>query len=333
MSVPAVTLLVTAHNEAAHVAATIAHLLAQQGIEGGFEILLVDDASTDGTAEAARAAAAGDPRLRVIAARRDPASPLTTRQQALDLGFAEARGEVVLLCDADSAMRRDWAARMAAPILSGGAEAAAGPVGFVPATGWIARWQSCDAHYYFLVSRLVARAGFAPGVFFGNFAVRRSAHAELGGFTGIGFALTEDLAFARALHAAGKRIAFLPGPGARVDVRACPDWASLVTRSLRVTAGGPSVLAAVLTIWPLTLLLLLLAALLAAAPALWWAAGLRWLLGAGLVRFALAGHEDGRIRRFAPLYEPMAFALAAAVLWRVARGRARVGWGGQDYER
>ncbi|PRX37850.1 Glycosyltransferase like family 2 [Meinhardsimonia xiamenensis] len=333
MTAPGVTFLVTAHNEAAHIGATVRHLLAQEGVPGGFEILLVDDASTDGTATAAREAAAGDARLRVIGSRRDPASPLTTRQQALDLGFAEARGEVVLLVDADSAMRRDWAARMAAPVLAGRADAAAGPVGFVPSRSWIARWQSCDAHYYFLVCRLLARAGLAAGVFFGNFAVRRAVHAELGGFSGIGFALTEDLAFAQALHAAGRRIAFLPGPGTRVDVHACPDFPSLVARSLRVTSGGPSVLAAVLTIWPLTLLGLLLAALVSGAPALWWAAGLRWLAGAGLVRLALRAHEDPRVRRFAWFYEPLAFVLAAAVLWRVARGQARIGWGGRNYER
>lgn len=328
---PRLSLVVTAHDEAAHIGRTVAGLLAQEGVAGGFEVIAVDDASTDGTAEAARLAGGGDPRLRVISARRDPASPLTTRQQALEHGFAEARGEVVLLVDADSALHRDWAARMAAPILAGRAEAAAGPVGFVPATGWVGRWQTCDSHYYFLVSRLLARAGGAGGVFFGNFAVHRATFIEIGGFAGIGYTLTEDLAFARALQADDRTIAFL-GQEVRVDVRACPDFRSLVTRSLRVMSGPFSALAAVLTLWPLTLLILVVAALLTGWAPLWWAAAIRYLAGAALVRVALSGHEDGRVRRFAPLHEPLAFVLSAAVLARLAQG-ARVGWGGQSYDR
>lgn len=329
MADPAVSIVITAHNEAAHIGATVAAAAAQAGVPGGFEIVLVDDRSTDGTAEAARAA--GGDLLRLYPGAPDPASPLTTRQQALDLAFRKARGQVILTLDADSAMAPDWAARMAAPMLEGRADAVAGRIGFAPADHWVARWQTCDAQYYFLVSVLLVRAGFGGGVFFGNFGFRRALYEQVGGFEAIGFALTEDLAFAQAIQAAGARLDFAE-QDARVDVRPCADFAALVTRTLRISAGRVSALALVLTVWPLSLPALILLALLTGAGGAWVAVGLRYGLGVALVRAALAGHPDRRVRGFAPFYEPMVYRLSAAVLARVLR-RERVGWGGGQYGR
>lgn len=329
MTAPRLSIVITAHNEAAHVAGTLAALNRQEGVPGGVEIVLVDDRSTDGTAERARAA--GGEALRLLQGAPDPASPLTTRQQALDLGFRAARGEVVLTLDADSAMAPGWAAAMAAPILAGEADAVAGPVGFVPAEGWVALWQNCDAHYYFLISDWLTRAGFAGGVFFGNFAFRRELYDRVGGFGRIGFALTEDLAYAQALHAAGARLAHR-WEGTRVDVRACPDFPALVDRTLRISSGRFSALALVLTVWPLTLPLLLGLALVFGGGGLWLAVALRYLGGALMVRHALRHHPSGRVRAFAFLYEPAVFRLTAAVLARVIR-KETVGWGGKSYDR
>lgn len=325
---PLLSVVVTAHDEAPHIAATVKAVLGQQGLPGPLEMVLVDDRSTDGTAEAAEAA--GDHRLTVLSARPDPASPLTTRQQALDLGFRAARGRVILTLDADSRVSPGWAAAMARPILEERADAAAGPVGFLPDDHWVARWQTCDAHYYFLVSAMVARLGGAGGVFFGNFAFRRGLYEELGGFAALGFALTEDLAFALATQREGGRVAFL-GTGTRVDVAACPDFDALVTRTLRVSKGPPSALATVLTVWPLTLPALFVAALIGGGWALWLAFLIRYGVGVALVRAALGDHPSARVRRFAPFYEPGAFVLAGGVLSRILRRRAGVAWGGKRY--
>lgn len=323
---PEVTVAITAHNEGPHIGATLAALARDPWVrDGRAEVLLVDDRSTDDTVAKARAALPG---LRLLAAAPDPASPLTTRQQALDLAFHEARGRVVLLMDADSRPPEGWVAHMAAPVLEGRAAAVAGPVGFLPLSRWTGLWQSCDAASYSLVCRLLAALGRRTGVFFGNFAVRRDLHARLGGFGGIGPAVTEDLAFAQALGAAGERIAFATAP-ARVDVHAVPDLQALVARSRRVTQGPASLLAAVLGAWHVSLLLLLLGAVVGLVP--WtWLLG-RWLLGVLLLWVALAvSHRDPRLFLFAPLYEPGVLALAALVL--LARRRAQgITWGGRRY--
>ncbi|MBV0912350.1 glycosyltransferase [Anianabacter salinae] len=327
MTAPLLSFVVTTHNEAAAIRATILALDAQTGLPGEAEIVMVDDRSTDGTI--AEAEAAGSTRLSLFRSAPDAGSPLTTRQQALDLAFRKARGEIVLTVDADSDIPPDWAARMVAPILQGGHDAVAGPIGFAPLKGPLALWQTLDAAQYHLISRAVNGMGAAGGILFGNFAFRRDWYTRVGGFEALGFALTEDLAFGNAVHAAGADIGYA-GPGSRIDVRPVPSAGALVRRTLRISSGPASTLAAVLSVWTLSLLVLVLMSLVLAP--LWWLAGLRYVAGMALLLFAVKDRKDPRLMLFIPLHEPLVYVLGVAVLWSLARG-ARVGWGGQSYGR
>lgn len=96
MRAPRVSVVIPAYNAADSLAATVASAQAQSLRD--IEILIVDDASGDGTLELAQALAAGDPRIRVIAAgeNRGPAG-------ARNLGFAAAAGAWIALLDADDA--------------------------------------------------------------------------------------------------------------------------------------------------------------------------------------------------------------------------------------
>ncbi|NOG70128.1 glycosyltransferase [Roseicella sp. DB1501] len=107
---PRVAAVVPARDEAATIGATVASLLAQD-YPGEFRLVVVDDRSTDGTGEAARAAAAGDPRLTVL--RGGPRAPgWTGKLWALEQGLGAALAETpnatpdgapdyLLLTDAD----------------------------------------------------------------------------------------------------------------------------------------------------------------------------------------------------------------------------------------
>ena len=94
---PGVTVLIPAYNEEAVIATSVAAALAVDYPE--LEVLVLDDGSTDATEAAALEARAGDPRCRVI---RDPVN--RGKADRLNVGFSQARHELVAVTDADTHM-------------------------------------------------------------------------------------------------------------------------------------------------------------------------------------------------------------------------------------
>jgi glycosyltransferase involved in cell wall biosynthesis len=90
---PTFSVVMPAHNTASTIGAAIASVLAQS--RGDFELLVVDDSSTDGTADVVRELAA-DPRVQLL--RTDSRSgPGAARNVA----FARARGRYISMLDSD----------------------------------------------------------------------------------------------------------------------------------------------------------------------------------------------------------------------------------------
>jgi dolichol-phosphate mannosyltransferase len=98
---PVLSVVVPCHNEEGNVPRYAAELVpALEALGASFEILIVDDGSTDGTAAAADAFAAAQPSARVLR--------LPSNQglgAALRAGFAAARGEWIATLDADLTFR------------------------------------------------------------------------------------------------------------------------------------------------------------------------------------------------------------------------------------
>jgi hypothetical protein len=115
-----VSVLIPAFNEAAIIERTLSTVrdhLSTRSDSYAWEVLVVDDGSTDGTGALADAFAAGDERIRVLHHKTN-----FGLGQALRYGFAQAKGDVVVTLDSDLTYSVDHIDRLLAAFVETGAK-------------------------------------------------------------------------------------------------------------------------------------------------------------------------------------------------------------------
>ena len=329
-----ISFVITAHNEAQSIEGCLLSLAGQQGFdEKSAQIVLVDDRSTDLTAEAAKGL--GLPNLELVSIKNRPDADLTARQAALDKGFLLARGEWIFVTDADADARPNWADSTLAFAGRKNAQAVAGPVAFRPANKSLAArfWAaffSVDSLFYIFWCKVLCFMGRPSGFVFGNLAFCRKALLKAGGPGAWPFSLTEDLVFARMLFKAKIKVAYRLFPG--VSVTGCPNLAACMERGMRVGAGGGfSWLFAAMTLW-MALLVFLGAGALFGTAWLAWLFCLRYLAGVVLVSILCLVAKRPALVWLSPFYEPFITVMGAVVLIK-ASGKKSIHWAGIDYQR
>jgi glycosyltransferase involved in cell wall biosynthesis len=157
-----VSIVVPALNEERLIGACLVSL-AQQDYPGPLDVIVVDNCSTDATAEAARELGA-----RVVA--EDRRGVCNARQR----GTEAAIGEIVISTDADTIFSRDWVSRIVAAFERGG-DAVVGVCGacrFVDAPFWARPYTAVLFGFVALYYRLTGRVCYATAT---NIAFRRTA--------------------------------------------------------------------------------------------------------------------------------------------------------------
>lgn len=109
---PRVTVAIPTYNRAAILRQTLATLARQDFPAADWELLVIDNASTDDTPAAVAEFAASTPAPRYLLEREQGLNHARNR------AIAEARGEVLIFGDDDILVRPDWVRQMSAPLLA-----------------------------------------------------------------------------------------------------------------------------------------------------------------------------------------------------------------------
>ena len=207
-----VTVLVPARDEAHRVPDLVADLRAQHGVPG-MRVIVLDDDSSDGTADAARRAAAGDDRIEVVRSTERPPAGWTGKAAACAHAYRVAAPAadtgVIVFVDADvrlapQALRAAVTSlrRMGADLLSPWPFQVAGSPAehlLQPLLCW-----SWFSSLPVAVADRTTRPSMAVAC--GQFLVFDArAYAAIGGHAAVAASPTEDLDLARTLRAAGRR--------------------------------------------------------------------------------------------------------------------------------
>lgn len=330
---PAVAIVVPARDEAPVIEATLRSLLAQD-YPGPWRVILVDDASTDGTGAVARGL--DDPRLTVLTGVPRPAG-WSGKLWAVHQGLRETGdAEFVLLTDADITHDPRHLATLVAKAEDQGLDMVSEMVAL--ACDSAAERALVPAFVFFFqllypfdwVNDSQRNTAAAAG---GTILIRRRALRRTNGVETVRGALIDDVALARAVKRGGR--IFLGHSTLARSVRPYPDigdiWRMVARTAYVQLRFSPLLLFATTLGMALTWLVPPAAALFADGPARWLGL-IAWVLLAGsylptLRRFGRSAAWAPVLPLIAAFY--MAATIGSAVDHHCGRG---VAWKGRAYE-
>jgi len=206
---PRVSVVMPVLNAARTLEEQLSSLVAQE-VEGGFEVVVADNGSSDGSIDIARSFVDRLDLVVVEANRRRGAGA------ARNDGCRAARGELFVFLDADDRVDPGYLAALAEALV--GADLAGGRVVPVPlgsATGTV-----LDPSM--LTGRDGLREGYLPWASSSNMGIRRDAFDRVGGFDEELRFACEDVDLCWRVQLAGGSIAFAPGAALHYRLPASP---------------------------------------------------------------------------------------------------------------
>ncbi len=200
-----VSVLVPARNEARRIATCIATVLDQVSVPD-LEILVLDDGSTDGTADVVRRVAAGDPRVRVLRGNPLPDGWLGKPHACHQLARA-ATGSVLVFLDADVVLA-PHAVAATVQLLREASLDVVSPYPRQLAETWSERLVQplLQWSWLTLLPLRLAEQSPRPSLTAGNgqlLAVDTAAYRRAGGHEAVRGEVLDDVALVRAVKAAG----------------------------------------------------------------------------------------------------------------------------------
>jgi hopene-associated glycosyltransferase HpnB len=322
---PDVDIVIPARDEAETIGPVIAALLAQD-YAGRFRIFLVDDNSTDGTAQKAGTA----PNLTILTGK-PKAEGWSGKLWALSQGIAASSAPVLLFADADIVHDPRHLSALVARLLEPRADMVSEMVrlnctslperALVPAFVYFFQMLYPFARVNDPRSGVAAAAG-------GTVLIRREALERIGGIAAIRGALIDDVTLAKAVKNSGgaaRTAIYLGHSGLAISIRPYPRWDDLWQMIARTafTQLRYSALLLLLTLIGLTLVWLV------PVWAILWAGS--WERVAGFATFVLAALSyQPTLRRYrcSPLWA-LALPLIAAFYMAATVGSALNYWLGR----
>ncbi len=189
---PSVTVLVCARNEEKNLDGCLASLLSLDYPSALLEILIVDDRSTDATAQMLESWKKQFPNLKTISTADFDETQHQGKVNALIRGMDEASGEFVVITDADCAVCPNWVREHLRWY-----DNETGMVSSITVLDSMKPFdiaQSLEMTELLGLSMAAINYSIPVSVIGNNLSIRKAAYEEIGGYRKIPFSVTEDVA-------------------------------------------------------------------------------------------------------------------------------------------
>ena len=231
------SIIIPARNEEAQIENCLLSVLSQTYPNTLFEVIVVDDYSTDNTAAIVTSLQEKYPNLSLIQLEKLPNTKLLNsyKKKAIELAIQQAAGDFIVTTDADCIVNKKWLQNLDAYIRQTGAVFVAAPVKFTDNKSFVSRFQCLDFMSLQGITAAAVAAGFHSMCNGANLAYSKQVFNEVGGFKGIdNIASGDDMMLMHKIVGQHKKgVQFLFSPEVVVCTEPMPTWKDFLNQRIR----------------------------------------------------------------------------------------------------
>jgi 1,2-diacylglycerol 3-beta-glucosyltransferase len=230
-----VSVIIAARNEEANLYDCLKSVANQTYPVSLFEIIVMNDGSTDGTETICADFIKRYPNIKSVQVKNDLI--IHGKANALAQGIETATGEIILITDADCTVQKTWVEQTANRY-----DSEIGLIGgftLQKATTPFEGMQSLDWTFILGMAAATAGLGYPLGSIGNNLSFRRSAYEQVGGYRKLKFSVTEDYTLVQAIVGSKKWKYLYPIDLKHfVESKSCPNLQALLRQKHRWGKGG-----------------------------------------------------------------------------------------------
>lgn len=231
------SVIVPARNESERIEACLQSILRQQYPSDCYEILVVDDFSTDDTAVKVRKLASQYPRVQLLSLQDFYAdgNQLAYKKKAIELAISKSKGSWIVTTDADCVVPPDWLHHFNAMIAKENPVFIAAPVMFTNNGKFSGIFQVLDFLSLQGITAAAVSAGSHTMCNGANLAYSKQAFEQVGRFKGIDHLASGDdmLLMYKMKKQFGNRLSYLFSAQSIVLTAPMPNWKQFLHQRIR----------------------------------------------------------------------------------------------------
>ncbi|ROL62456.1 glycosyltransferase [Bacteroidetes/Chlorobi group bacterium ChocPot_Mid] len=232
------SVVVPGRNEEANFKECILSIAQSNYPSDRFEIIAVNDRSEDSTGQILDDLKSQIPNLSVIHIDDTTKVPnLRGKPGALQAGIERAKGEIIVMTDADCTVNPNWLSTLAKTFQDEQIGMSAGYSAIKTKTIFD-KIQAVEWTYLHTLATTGVGFDIPLSCYGNNLAVRKKDFDAIGGYHSVSFSVTEDLALMHAIHKSGKKIRYLTLEESTITTQPCPNFKEYLKQKHRWVIGA-----------------------------------------------------------------------------------------------
>lgn len=217
-----ISVIVPARNEEKSISSLLSALSKQNYPDKFFEIIVVDDFSTDGTAEVVRDRSIGN----LVLIQPEILPELSSKKRSIEAGISVAKGEIIITTDADCVPTDRWLETINNCFVKKDVSLIAAPVKFSHDNSTLQIFQSLDFLTLQGITAASVSANFHTMCNGANLAYKKEAFQKVNGFEGIDKVASGDdmLLMYKIWKQNPTKVSYLKSRDAIVTTQPMPGW-------------------------------------------------------------------------------------------------------------